>query len=271
MNRISFLLVIMLLLHVPAWSAPESSPENLYKDLKASFEKADYEQARKLGEKLVEDNHLSPELFQILGHTYYRLGDYGQAALWYKRSSVIPPSSTEIRQNLAHIHDRTGNLSFPSNTLRDQISGKLSRTQWILIAVIGGWVFLFAGVWTLLFTRSISLRSWLILLQAIALLVAVGASLCWKWHPSYQRIQPLAVVTAKDVMLYTSATVTSGSVTKLPPGSEVHRLEDRGDWSYVEVHTEQQDTRRGWLKNSTFVPLWPYEAGYLDRGFEIKG
>lgn len=266
MNRIFSSLFILILLHVQAWGSLDTSLETRYHDLKTTFEKGDYEQARKLGEKLVADQYLSPELFQILGHTHYRLGDFGQAALWYKRASVIPPSSPELRQNIAHIHERMGNLTFPSHSLRDQISGKLSRTQWLLIAVIGGWVFLFTGVWAIFFTRSIRIRSWLILAQVLALLATVSSAFNWKWHPSYERIHPLAVVTAKDVMVYTSATVTSGSVTKLPPGSEVRRLEERGDWSYVEVHTDQQDTRRGWVKNSTFVPLWPYDPSYLDRG-----
>src|SRR6188472_2690307 len=121
MKRIFLSIFSIFLFHVQLWSATDSALETRYKDLRDTFEKGNYEQARNLGEKLVEDRHLSPELFQILGHTNYRLGDLGQATLWYKRASIIPPPSTEIRQNLAHIHDRTGNLSFPSNSLRDQI------------------------------------------------------------------------------------------------------------------------------------------------------
>lgn len=266
MNRIFFPIFVVLLLHAQAWSAQDSTPESRYHQFKATFEKGDFEEARNLGEKLVEERHLSPELFQILGHTYYRLGDDGKAALWYKRASIIPPPSIEIRQNLAHIHERTGNLSFPSNSLGDQFSGKLSRTQWLLMAVIGGWIFLFTLVWTLFFTRSVAVRSWLILIQVLALLVTITSGLNCRWHPSDQRISPLAIVTAKDVVVYTAATVTSGTVIKLPPGSEVRRLEDREDWCYVEVQTEQRDMRRGWIKNSTLTPLWPYGASYLDTG-----
>ncbi|CAN5912569.1 hypothetical protein BH11VER1_BH11VER1_18620 [soil metagenome] len=266
MNRIFFPILFILLLHAQAWSAPDGALESRYQNLKTAFEKGDFEQAKTLGEKLIEDHHLSPELFQILGHTYYRLGDYGRATLWYKRASIIPPPSIEIRQNLAHIHEKTGNLSFPSNSLGDQISSKLSRTHWLVIAVTGAWIFLFSLVLTLFFTRFAAIRSWLILVQVLALLVTIASGLSWRWHPSDQRINPLAVVTAKDVIVYASATVTSGSVIKLPPGSEVRRLEDRGDWSYVEVQTEQQEARRGWIKNSTVVPLWPYGTSYLDTG-----
>lgn len=266
MKRIFLSLCSILAFHVQVWGATDSALEARYEDLRSTFEKGNFEQARKTGEKLVEDRHLSPELFQILGHTNYRLGDLGQAALWYRRASLIPPLSTEIRQNLAHLHERTGNLSFPANGLLDQISGKLSRTQWLLIAVMGGWVFLLTALLTVFFIRSTFLRSWLILIQVLSLMATISAILNWRWHPSYQRVHPLAVVIANDVMVYTSATVTGGSVTKLPPGSELRRLEDRGDWTYVEVCTEQQDLRRGWVKNSAFAPLWPYDAAYLEQG-----
>ncbi len=266
MNRIFISIFVVLLFHVQAWCAPDTTLENRYQYFKAAFEKGGYAEARNLGEKLVEEHHLSPELFQILGHTYYRLGDYGRATLWYKRASIIPPPSIEIRQNLAHIHDRTGNLSFPANSLGDQFSGKLSRTQWLLMAVTGGWIFLFTLVLTLFYTRAIAIRSWLILIQVLALMLTITSGVSCRWHPSDQRISPLAIVTAQDVVVYTAATVTSGSVIKLPPGSEVRRLEDREDWCYVEVQSEQREMRRGWIKNSTLVPLWPYGASYLDSG-----
>ncbi len=268
MNRIIVPLFIFLLLHAQTWGAIELTYEDRYNEAKAAFEKGDYAKTKTLGEKLILEEHLSPELFQILAHTYYRLDDYGQAALWYKRSSIFPPPSPEIRQNLAHIHDRTGNLNFPSNSLQSQFSGKLPRTLWLVLMISGGWIFLFAAVWTMLFAKSIRIRSWLILIQVMALLLVMGSWFGWQWHPSYKMIEHLAIVTTKDVMAHTAATVTSGSVTKLPLGSEVRILEDRGIWSYIEVYSEQQDIRRGWVQNNKLTPLWPYHASYMDDGYK---
>ncbi len=75
-------------------------------------------------------------------------------------------------------------------------------------------------------------------------------------------MQDVGVVVLPDVQAYTAATVTSGSVIDLPPGSQVRMLERRGAWVYVEVPTDSEKLR-GWVEVPALAPLWPWEPALL--------
>ena len=216
---------------------------------------------------MLDSNHLSPQLLQLLGHVRYREGDLGRAALWYLRSSLFPPPTLETRQNLAHIHDRTGNLSFPSNGFQDQFAAHFTRSEWCIMAVICGWTVVLSLFIAFLLCRPGWLRTSLCTLATLAVISGTAGFLGWYWHPSYEKIRDLAIVTATDARAYTAASTTSGSVVQLPPGSEVRKLEDRGAWCYVEIPTDGEH-RRGWVQNDALSPFWPadrkFDPGYLE-------
>lgn len=252
--------------------ANASSPQERYDEVKVNFEKGDFTRAQYLAESMLKDGLLSPQLFQLLGHIRYRQNDPGRASLWYSRAALFPPPVQEIRQNITHIHERTGNVRFSSNTFRDQFSARLSRAQWLKMALVSGWIFLFTVVLYYFHTRSFALRTLLMLVRVIAVAVTTVAILGWVWHPSFEKLQKLAVVTAPDTKAYTAATVTSGSVSKLPPGSEVRKLEERGAWCYVEIppppqssdDTGDRQAYRGWVQMDALTPYWPFDPAYLE-------
>lgn len=240
-----------------------AAPEERYAEVRTQFEKGDFSRAQHLAESLLKDGHLSPELFQLMGHIRYRQGDLGRATLWYGRASLFPPPVPEVRQNIAHIHDRTGNLRYPANSVRDQFTARMSRTQWAHVAVTAGWVFVFAVALFYLHIRSFALRTLLMLVRVVALGIATVAACGWYWRPSYEDVGKIAVVTSPNAKAFTAATVTSGSVVALPQGSEIRKLEDRGTWCYVEIPTEGE-FRRGWVQSEVLTPFWPFEKGYLE-------
>ncbi|OAI55464.1 hypothetical protein AYO49_05520 [Verrucomicrobiaceae bacterium SCGC AG-212-N21] len=242
-----------------------ATPGERYEEVRTNFEKSDFNRAQYLAESMMKEGHLSAELFQVMGHIRFRQGDLGRAALWYMRASLFPPPVPEIRQNLHYIHERTGNLRFVGNSFRDQFSARLTRSQWAHVTIICGWIFLFAVALFYVQSKSRALRTTLMLVRVLALAIGTIAALGWYWHPSYKKIENIAIVTAPNSKAYTAATVTSGSVSSLPPGSEVRKLEDRGSWCYVEIPVEN-DTRRGWVQSDVLTPFWPKEfgPGYLE-------
>lgn len=240
-------------------------PDQQFAEAKDAFEKGDFRKALSLGETIIQnENVVSPTLFQFLGNTRYRQGDLGRATLWYRRAALFPPPAPETRQNLAHVHDRTGNLAFPSNTFSDQIGAYLTRSQWLAIAVFCGWSFVFLLLVAFLMLRAGELRVFFVTVATLALVCGVVSATCWFNRPSYEKIRDLAVVTSPQASAYTAASITSGSVSSLPPGSEVRRLNDRGAWSYVEIPSSNGTPLRGWVQNEMLSPFWPFKPEYLE-------
>ena len=264
-RTLHIILTSLLATHIALGAVP--SPQEQFSAARTAFEKNDFRSVQQISESLIDSGHLSPQLFQLLGHVRYREGDLGRAALWYHRASLFPPPAPEIRQNLAHIHERTGNLSFPSNGFHNQFASRFTRTEWFVMTVICEWTVVFALFIAFLFCRRGWLRASLCTLATLAVIIGTSAFLGWHWHPSYEKVRDLAIVTATKVTAHTAASTTSGSVIELPPGSEVRKLEDRGAWCYVEIPTDGE-YRRGWVQNEALSPFWPadkkFDPGYLE-------
>jgi hypothetical protein len=241
------------------------SPDQQFAEARAAFDRGDFRKALSLGEAIIQNENLvSPVLFQFLGNTRYRQGDLGRAALWYRRAALFPPPAPETRQNLLHVRERTGNLAFPGNTFGDQIGAYLTRSQWLAIAVFSGWIFVFFLLMAYLMMRAGELRVFFVTVATLALLCGIISAVCWSNRPSYEKIKDIAVVTSPKASAYTAASVTSGSVTPLPPGSEVRKLNDRGAWSYVEIPSVNSPPLRGWVQNEMLSPFWPFKPEYLE-------
>ena len=256
---------LFLGLVLPPAARAGNSPDQQFTEAKNAFEKGDFHKALSLGETLIQnENVVSPILFQFLGNTRYRQGDLGRATLWYRRAALFPPPTPETRQNLAHVHDRTGNLAFSGNTFGDQIGAYLTRSQWLAIAVFCGWTFIFLLLVAFLMLRAGELRVFFVTVATLALVCGVICAACWFNRPSYEKIKDLAVVTSPQAIAYTAASVTSGTVSSLPPGSEVRKLNDRGVWSYVEIPSTNATPLRGWVQNEVLSPFWPFKPEYLE-------
>jgi hypothetical protein len=263
-------------LQAAAAAAETSAADDLakrYEDARVAFEKGDFKKAQYVSESLLKDSleqgKISPQLFQLMGHTRYRQGDLGRAALWYMRAALFPPPSPEITQNLSHIRGKTGNLAFAANNFADQYTSLLTRPQWMRIVVVSVWAIVFSIVLFVVIRST----GWRTLFMLIGLLGLVGGTLGftgWKLRPTYERVKDLAIVTAPNASSYTAATTTAGKVIALPPGSQVRKLEERGAWTYVE--TWREDTAsgavgqmfRGWVQTDAISAFWPFDAKFLD-------
>lgn len=250
-------------LAAPGATMAAGSPQERFDEARDAFEKGDFRRALYLGEAMLADRLLSPQLFQLLGNSRYRQGDIGRASLWYERAALFPPPSAEVRQNLAHVRDRAGSFAFAVHPVRTRLSTWLGRSGWLWLMSSFGWLAAFALVTGITFSRSSALRAGFIGVAALASVVAGISALGWRWHPSYESIRDRAVVVAKDARAYTGASSTSGSVVSLPPGSQVRRIEERGAWCYVEIPAGE-DMRRGWVQSEALTAFWPFDPGYLD-------
>ena len=77
-----------------------------------------FESARTLFESLAEQGHSDPALYYNIGNCYTRLGEFGEARLWFERSLLFEPGNEETIHNLQWLNTRlTDALPAPNDPL----------------------------------------------------------------------------------------------------------------------------------------------------------
>ncbi|HXK50659.1 MAG TPA: tetratricopeptide repeat protein [Clostridiales bacterium] len=64
------------------------------------YEKADYEKASVLYEKIISDGFENGEVYYNLGNSYYKLGDIARSILYYERAVKLMPDDPDLTENL---------------------------------------------------------------------------------------------------------------------------------------------------------------------------
>ena len=233
-----------------------ASSDERYKQVVDALAKKDYNRAQAGTESLLGEGALSPELFEIMGHTRYRQGDHGRAVLWYERALLFTPRVPEIRQNLRHLDDKVRFLAFRDASPLHTFGLLLQRNTWLIIASAGGWLLLI-GAGIVIVSRPGAWRNGSIAALVIgALLLPLGATGAIVRPKGEDRVKDIWVVTSTGAKAYTAASTTAGTVIDLPPGSQIRLLEKRGAWNYVEIPATSENLR-GWIESDTVTTLWP--------------
>ena len=239
---------------------PATTPDEIYRDAISELEKGNFTKAQYLAESLTKKHppQLSAEVFEVIGHARYRQKDLGRAALWYQRAQLVDGRTPELRQNLRHLFERSRYLTFGNDSLFTAASTWLTLNEWLILAATGLWMIFLALAWRL-FTGQRS-AAWPIIVAAVGVLILLPAGAFAALRPdSADRVDGISIVTQSDVSSYTAATVTSGSVITLPPGSQIRTLEKRGTWLYVEIPS-QPENLRGWVEAGAVTPLWIWDT-----------
>lgn len=268
---IAVILIASLLLGTPGAVSAQSAkpavaaatPDEIYRQAVGEIEKGNFTKAQYLAESLTKKKppQLSSEVFELIGHARYKQDDIGRAALWYQRAQLLDARSPELRQNLRHLRERLGFITFSPGSPLTAWSYWFGPNEWVLIAAGGLWLVLLALAWRVLVGRRGT--GWVIALSILGFLVAVPAATFAALRvPGPERVQDINVVVLPEVQAYTAATVTAGSVIDLPPGSQVRLLERRGAWAYVEIPNEPEHLR-GWVEVPAMAPLWPWDPVLL--------
>lgn len=240
-----------------------TTPDEIYRQAVEELKKENFNKAQYLAESLTkkEPPQLSPQVFEIIGHARYRQKDLGRAALWYQRAQLLDGRTPELRQNLRHLFEQTRYLSFSSSSPLVDLSTKLTLNEWLITASVGLWLIFLPLIWRTWKGRSAS--NWPEIIITLGVLLLIPSAGFAALRPSAAaRVEGISIVTQPDVDSYTAATVTSGSVIPLPPGSQVRLIEKRGSWFYVEIPSKPENLR-GWVEASALTPLWPWDTNLV--------
>lgn len=260
--------ILILLLGVAGQASAQAAkeataPDEIYRDAVVEMEKGNFTRGQYLAESLLKKKppQLSAEVFELIGHARYRQDDMGRAALWYQRAQLLNPRAPELKQNLRHLSERLRFLTFENKNQLAVLGSWLLPNEWILLATVGLWMVLLSLAWRVWVGKRT--RAWPVVISVVGLIVALPSIALASLRPvGAERVKDISIVTVPEVRAYTAATVTSGTVIDLPPGSQVRVLEQRGAWQYVEIPDEKENLR-GWVEGGALTPLWIWEPSLV--------
>lgn len=252
---------VVMLLVLGFASVVQASPQDQYQAAAQALEKGDYKAAQKIGQDLVRDGHIGPELFALLGHASYKQGQPGLAAVWYQRAQMFPASAPELRQNLKHIEEKIHFFTFERNLSLERYGHLLSRNAWLLVTALGGWLIVFCITFLALGARP-PLRGLCVGVLILGAGLATAGMVGYKARPDADFLKSLAFVTAPKAIAHTAASQVSGTVINVPPGSVVRVLNTRGSWTYIEIPSTNE-ILRGWLPTGQIESWWPFDPAQL--------
>ncbi len=99
----SIIAFLFLFLALPLHAAPA----DLFSEANAAYARADFKTAAKLYQQSLSQRQ-DENVWYNLGNTYFRLEDFGHAALAYERTLVLSPGHPEAAANLRFVRQKTG-------------------------------------------------------------------------------------------------------------------------------------------------------------------
>lgn len=217
---------------------------------KTLYDQGSYAQALEFYERVATAQVKDSELFHNMGNCYVRLGELGEAKVFFERALLFDPSNADAAYNLDWVNLRiTDALVEPRQELTEWMSivlrGIADSTTWAMMS----WAVLGLAVVLLLLHRFSTVRSsWRIRL-AISIL---GLSLLGAGMISTPK-NTTAIVVSSSSYGYSEPTTQSTRIVLLAEGSAGKVLSTEGDWSYIELG----DGRRGWFDSAAWMRVFP--------------
>lgn len=207
------------------------------------YEEGGYAEAKQVYERLVQSGTLSANLFYNLGNTEYKLGNKGRALLNYERALALEPSHPEAKANLQLLREETG-AQLGERNLLQRLFSALGINVYVAMGAVAFW----SALLGIMLNYTTSSRTWWPVVFSLAL---ASFGLTGAWVCSQERA--LAVITASVGEARFAPAENSVLVGKLPTGSRVHLLADRGAWSYVAL----PDGKRAWMASGALEKIHP--------------
>ena len=248
----SVAMIFFVVTCVIAAAGADSNTRSAFGDAVEIYETGEFSKAHD-GFKAVAAQYASPELFCNVGSAAYRMGEDGEAVLWYRRALVLDSKLFEAKQNLRFLKRRLGFLQFEARPL-EQYGGFLRTPVWRFLFALFAGMAAVSLVSLVFFKVNSTVRNRLIWAIGIGIGMGCLTGIGW-WAKIQQRpLLSLHVVTARDATALAAPSDSAGRVVVLPPGTEVEYLERRGAWVYAAIPGRS----RGWIRASQLDHLWPF-------------
>lgn len=245
---LGILLGAMCTLHAQEYTA-------LFTEANKAYTDGQYEQALEQYNQILSSGQESAALYYNLGNTYYRLGEIGQALLYYERAHRLKPNDKEINENIAFAYSRTEDKieTLPQFFLVrwcHALVQAMSVHGWMWVCLI---LLAVGGASLVLFTlaHSYALRKGSLITTlsfAVLLLVAI---VCTISANAQRTSHSDAIVTAPMSVVKSSPSESSVDKFILHEGTKVKLLDELDGWQKIRI----ADGNIGWMNSNDYTVI----------------
>lgn len=235
-----------------------SSAQGLVESATAEYNNDKYAKALELYLQAATEEGTSSDLFYNIGNTYYRMGDLGNAVLYYERALVLNPSNEDAEINLEFVNSKiqtrlSEEKSFVVHVI-DTFIESLTSNEWATIASIT-FVLLIAGILLYVFSSVVTLRKVGFFGGGVMLVVSIVSLMSAFTVKSRVEAHDKAVVLSPSVTLSTVPRIPKGKAEEafiLTAGNKVTVVDSveniNGEKAEMWYEVKADDTHRAWLK-----------------------
>ncbi|MDY6914935.1 MAG: tetratricopeptide repeat protein [Candidatus Cloacimonadota bacterium] len=219
------------------------------------YENQHFKEALQLFQKLENENIVNSKLYFNIGNTHYRLGNLGNAILYYKKALKVKPNFQEAQENLKFALSQTTDKQVleSENFLSALWENILSRISLNLLAILS--ILFFACIIFLINLMIIRFRkrektlpTFFTLVLILLLLLSLFLSFVkWKRYISKNE----AVLLADSAIGYSGPNKEFTRVFTIHEGM-IFKIEQQEEgWSLIRL----ANGMGGWIKNDTFKKI----------------
>ncbi len=255
LNKIAVLLIVFII-YISTNNLvlfAENSKSNI--DYQALFKEANnfYKSDNFIGalekyEKIYNSGYKSSELLYNIGNTYYRLGNYPKAILFYERTKKLTPNDNDLNINLnlanAKIVDKIQVIEpFFIYSWAKNIRDVFSSNTWALLFII--FLFIVCGVYTLRLYSQVPSRRRKILSASgvVSILLCIFSLTIGVLRLKAENSNANAIIMQSTIDIKLSNDPASEIAFTLHEGTKVQILEFQESNYKIKI----ADGRQGWL------------------------
>ncbi len=220
----------------------------------SAYQNEHYQQALQIYLQQASTTGTSSDLYYNIANSYYRMGNYAQAILYYERSLVLDPGNSDARSNLAFVRGKlkisedTGSNFF--NQLAMSIVTSLSSNKWAVLACVA-FVLMLAALAAYIFSQQVMLRKvgffgglTLLVLMVLSLTCSVVAR-----SQATHRLQAIVVVPTSTLSKAPHTPSPQEEAFRLIQGQKVTIQDSVSTGKVKWFHVETADARKAWISS----------------------
>lgn len=220
------------------------------------YEKADYEKAVVLYEKIISDGFDNGEVYYNLGNSYYKLGDIARSIVNYERAVRLMPGDPDLKENLKtarlYLTDKVEQTEAePFFTLYSDIRNSFniytSKKVFLILILITGslisaWVF---------FKNKIPGRFFFYLSLICITALTFFSYMYYDIHSIYSRRFGVVTLEKISVMSSPDDNINSKELFFLHLGTKAEIVRSNEQW--LEIRLDEE--KKGWVKKDTLIEI----------------